>query len=217
MIFNKTYQRLTCSIVRSVNGKEETNVEIDVRAVPAAHPDANYYGSWVELTDHFGEKVSHMLREWDPKLGICSPNFIQIMKVHHDLYKMGAFMPVGETHQDFAGVRTLSAAIGELEDGHYHTHDRTWHQIPIKNDVGDFVWELRLPDAIVTARRKSDGSCFVTEISYETINRHYKHPRNENFDPEEFSSLVEKVRYDSLGAEPITAVDIERIARKLHP
>lgn len=217
MIFNKSYNRLTCSVSRNVNGREETSVDIDVRAVPAARPDANFYGSWIELTDHFGEKVSHMLREWDPKIGTCEPNFLQIMKRHHDLYKMGAFIPVGENHQDFAGVRTLSQAIGELEDGFYHTHDRTWHQIPIKNDVGDFVWELRFVDTVVTAKRKSDGSCFVTEICYEKTNPHYKHPRNEKFDPEAFSSIVEKVRYDSLNAVPITAVDVERIGRRLHP
>lgn len=217
MIFNKTYQRLTCSVSRSVNGKEETTVDVDVRAVPKARPDNNFYGSWIELTDHFGTKISHMLYEWDPKLGTCEPNFIQIMKRHHDLYKMGAFIPVGEDHSEFSGIRTLAAAIGELEDGHYHTHDQTWHQIPIKNDLGNFVWEIRLSDVTITARRKSNGSCFVTEICYEKTNQYYKHPRNENFDPEAFSSVIEKVRYDSLNAVPITRNDVERIGRKLHP
>ena len=217
MIFDKSYQRLTCSVSRNVNGVDQTTVDIDVRAVPAARPDANFYGSWVELTDHFGTKVSHMLREWDPKLGTCEPNFIQIMKRHHDLYKMGAFIPVGENHQDFAGVETLSRAIGELEDGRYHTHERAWHQIPIKNDAGDFVWEVRNPGFVVTARRKGNGSCFETEIRYEKTNHRYKHPRNEDFNPEDFSSVIEKVRYDSLGAVPVTTTDAERIYRKLHP
>lgn len=217
MIFEKSYQRLTCSNTRSVNGVDETTVDIDVRSVPSAKVGANVYGSWVELNDHYGKKIAHMLREWDPRLGTCEPNFLQIMKRHHDLYVMGAFVPAGEDHIEHPGIRTLSHAIGELEDGVYRTHDRTWHQIPIQGDHGDFIWEYGMSGIRVTARRKNNGSVFITEIKFSKEDYKYPHPRNEAFDPEAFMSVTEKVRYASLNALPITTTDIGRISRKLHP
>lgn len=214
MKFEKTHNRLT--FVADTNGSQLPTVE--VRAVPKATPENNIYGSWVRLADPFSDRsVAHELHEWDPKIGNCEPNFLEIMKRHHDLYVLGVFEPAGRDVNEVGGLRFLAQAIGGLEEGLYSTPRNTWYQIPIQHDKGVFVWEYNMAGTVVTARRKRDGSVFTTEIEFSKENYKYTHPLNEAFDPEAFSSVVEKVRYDGAIANPIDLTELRRIYLKLHP